>query len=126
MSLSEIYQLLHKEITLNSFKKSIEKEISNYKVSLQKKGGSNPIFLHEDLQDLIISEVDIRFLCEAFLQNKFDEWELNYIAEALLLSDKVTFENDKVEEALLTLTDSEYFKLIDTEFIESILEDLTV
>jgi hypothetical protein len=124
MVLSEISKLLNKEITLDGFKERIKKEISEYKRSLDKKGSSSPIFLNEDLQDLVIGEIDIKFLCEAYLQNKLDKWELNYIAEALLLSDKIIFKNGKVEEVLLALTDSEYFELISTEFVKSILEDL--
>lgn len=123
MQLSEINKLFSQEISLNVFKKSIESEVSEYKQSLIKKGSSSPIILNEDIETLVLSESNVKFLCDAFLQSLIDKWEINYLVEGLLLTEKVSFENEKVKNAFFSFADPEYYELIDEEYVRDILED---
>ncbi len=49
-----------------------------------------PVYLTEDI-DLTINENELRILCEAFLSDELSELEVNYIADALLLSNRSIF-----------------------------------
>lgn len=123
MLLSHINRFFNKNISLEQFKKEVELEIFEYKKGLEKKGSSTPIFLKEDIQSLLVKEEDVTFLCELFILGKLDKWQLNYIAEALLLSERIEFENNKIEDALLALSDPEYYNLINVEFVKDILNE---
>jgi DNA integrity scanning protein DisA with diadenylate cyclase activity len=124
MFLSRINDLFKQKITLEDFQKEIENEIVVYRVELGKKGGSSSIQLNEDIKNLLVKEQDIKLLCNAFLSNRLNKWELNYIGEGLLLSEKIDFENDKVKEALLAIADPEYYKLVNAAYIKDILGEM--
>jgi hypothetical protein len=124
MQLTKIYNFFKGKIVTEDFKKHIDTEVANYKQSLNKKGNSSPIYLNEDLDNFQINEDDIRILFISFLQNKLDKWELNYVAEALMLSEKISFNNGTTKDAILSLVDPEYFKLINTKFVQEILDKL--
>lgn len=124
MQLSKISQLFKQEISIRDFKEAIAGEISNYKNSLKKKGGSQPIILNEDLQHLEVSGPDIKIICKAYLEGIIDKWELNYIAEAILLSSTITFTDDRSESALYALSDPEFFELLTDNYVRQIIKDL--
>jgi hypothetical protein len=124
MKLSELNNLLALNISISDFTKNINSEISDYKRNINKKGTSSPVLLQEDMDRLLITKSHVKFLCNAYLNNKMDEWELSYLAEAMLLSEKIDFDDEKTSEALYTLTDSEYFKLINGKYIEKVIKEL--
>ena len=124
MKLSDIKTLFEQQTSLNLFKEKIGQEVAEYKNRSCKRGGSNPIYLDEDVQLLQIINDDIKFLSKTFLEGSINEWELNYIAEGLLLSEKVSYENDKIEEALLNMADPEFFILDTKDLMKDILKDL--
>jgi hypothetical protein len=124
MLISRIKELFNLDLSLEDFKKEIEREVSEYKKSLDKKGSSSAIFVNADIKSLLIKKEDIKLLCDAFLSDKLDKWELNYICEAILLSENIILEKKKVKDALLALTDSEYFKLINREFVKDVSEEV--
>lgn len=118
--------MLNLSISLEEFKTIISNELLDYKKNVSKKGGSSPIFLSEDIDNLLITKDHLNFLLNAFLTKKINEWELNYLAEGILLSDKTSFDSSKTNDALLALTDSELFKSINEKYIQRILEELSV
>jgi hypothetical protein len=124
MLVSAINGLLNQNISFEEFKKEIESEISEYKKNLNKKGGSSPILVNSDMDNVSIKKQDIQFLGEAFLDDNLNKWELNYLAEGILLSNNFIIESRKVKDALLSLTDAEYFMLINKQFVIEILEEL--
>jgi len=124
MQLSKIGRLLKQELNVADFKEELGSEISSYKNSLSKKGSSQPIILNEDLQQLQVGGSDIQIICKAYLEGILNKWELNYIAEALLLSSKISFTDDKAEKALYSLSDPEFFELITDDYVRQIIKDL--
>lgn len=126
MLLSKIKELFSYHTTLRDFKKNIESEIHQYEKNLAKKGSSSPILLTEDIQSINIRSQDVKFICEAFLNSQIDKWELNYLAEGIMLSERSHFENDAVKEAFDSLTDPEFFQLVSARYIKQILDDLFV
>jgi hypothetical protein len=125
MKLSEIENLNSEKITPAFFRSSIGDEIKTYKGKINKSGASAPIILEEDLKNLTINEQAVVFLCSAFLEKKLDEWEINYVAEALLLSQKVSVANERVEDALMALIDAEYFRHVNRAYFESVVKALS-
>ena len=124
MLLTEIKNVFNQRIPLDEFRKGVESEIVEYKKCLNKKDGSSPVYLNADMDYLLIKKEDVRFLCESFLNSNLDKWELNYLSEGLLLSDHVTFENPKVEDAFWAFTEVDFFKLVNQQYIRRVLEDL--
>jgi hypothetical protein len=126
MKLSIVSNFLNKEITSKELKDIIKNEITQYKNKLSIVGGSTPILLFEDLPSLNIDVENINHLCGSYLRAELNEIELNYIAEALILSSKVKFENSRVEDALLMLTEIDYFKLISFSYVNQVREKLNI
>ncbi|MDP4259912.1 MAG: hypothetical protein Q8937_16920 [Bacteroidota bacterium] len=96
MLLSKINDLFNEKVALHDFKKEVESEVSAYRKGLDKKGASVPILLSEDMRSIVIRRQDVRLLYDAYLKNKLDEWDLNYLVEGLLLSEKINFDNDSI------------------------------
>ncbi len=104
MKLSKIKAFLEKQIVINKFKKEIAFEIIDYKKSISKKGGSTSIYLEEDC-DLYIGVNEAVFILQEYKKNRLDKYYISYIVDALLLSERVTFESDEFLELFETLTD---------------------
>ncbi|MHA4740646.1 hypothetical protein [Dyadobacter sp. MSC1_007] len=99
MRLSEIRSLIKDDKYYIQFNTSIQPEIESYGALLKKKGVSVPILLIED----IIFQVGInqcRMLCILFLQSKIGQMGLSYIANALQLSENVTFLNEQTAQII--------------------------
>lgn len=120
MKLSTVSNFLNKEITSKELKGIIKNEIVEYEKKLSIVGGSSPILLYEDLPNLKIDVENIDYLCGSYLRGELNEIELNYIAEALLLSGKVNFESSRVEDALGMLTEIDYYKLISFSYVNQV------
>jgi hypothetical protein len=120
MKLSTVSNFLNKEITSKELKGIIKNEIAEYEKKLSIVGGSNPILLYEDLPVFKIDVENIDHLCGSYLRGELNEIELNYLAEALLLSSKVNFESSRVEDALLMLTEIDYYKLISFSYVSQV------
>ena len=65
-----------------------------------------PIYLTEDI-DLSIGKKEFIVLCESFLNDELSELEINYVADALLLSNRVLFEDENISDYIGYLTDPE-------------------
>ena len=91
---------------MSEFEKLIEKEVDDYKFSLAKKGGSTPIILTEDI-DLLVGKIEIATLSQAFINDELSEYQVYYIIDSLLLSDKISFESEGFKDLVETLTDPE-------------------
>jgi hypothetical protein len=124
MRLSRINGMLERQIGIDDFRAEIAPEISEYRRLLEKKSTSCPIYPDEDLHELLISPAHVIQVGNAFIENRIDKWELNYIADAIMLSSKVIFEDDRTEEAVLSLADLDYFSLIDRDYVAEIIKGL--
>jgi hypothetical protein len=99
MKLSTIAKLLNNEINITKFKKNINPEILDYVNLLKKKGNSTPILLKEDTYITIDIE-KFNFLCNLFLTDQLDNYEILYLMDALSLSSYILFENEKIRESV--------------------------
>lgn len=126
MKLTELSDLFNKKIGIEQFKLRIYSEVTKYKKGVKKKGGSGSIYLEEDINDFEIKKEDLIFLCSLFLEKKIDQWELNYIAEAIVFASYEKLFGSEMQNALDSLTDPEYEMLVNDNFVKKIMEDLVV
>ena len=120
MKLTILKDFFNQNISVEELKKSISNEVGDYKQLLSKRGSSIPIVLNEDTE-LSISIKDIAAICQSFLDDQLNEYEIYYIADALHLSDKVSYEDDRVSELLEELTDPEVNGHLTKSFAKGIL-----
>ncbi|RWU09948.1 hypothetical protein [Pedobacter chitinilyticus] len=104
MKLSQLKSFLEQKLELENFRKNIDKEVADYKKQLPKKGASSEVFLEADT-DLYLTKPHLSELCNHYLNNGLSADELYYIVDALLLSENVAFENEKLLELTETMTD---------------------
>ncbi len=104
MKLSQLRSFLEKKLELENFKRSIDEEVTDYKKQFSKKGASSEVFLAADT-DLYLTKVHLAELCNHYLNNGLSAYELYYLVDALLLSENVAFENEKLLELTETMTD---------------------
>jgi hypothetical protein len=103
MLLSQIKLLLRSQLTVDSFKKAIESEVSNYKHLLSERGGSAPINLIED-DYFDLTHEDLDAFESLSRSGRLNEFEVSYIADALLLSEKVKTPNEGTNDFLETFS----------------------
>jgi hypothetical protein len=104
MKLSEIKNCLNQSEISTNFRIELEKEI--LEISKQNKGNSYPIILIEDCSfNFTIKE--LKSLCLLFFTEKLTNRTLEYIVDALLLSENVKFETEKIINMIEEMTDPE-------------------
>lgn len=121
MKLSNIGSMLAGTSSFQDFKQSIFEEVKQYNSLSKIQGESMPVYLTEDV-DLSIGKKELLVLCEGFLNNELSELEINYVADALLLSNKVLFENENISDCIGYLTDPEINGHLTENAIHDILE----
>jgi len=99
MLLSQIRLLLENKVSIDSFKRQIQSEVSSYKKQLSKKGASAPIYLTEDIF-YTLAEQGISTLKRVYQAGQLDQFEISYLADTLLLAEKVKFSNEDIEDDL--------------------------
>lgn len=92
------------DITASHLTSEISNEVQEYSIALKKKGSSSPVYLSGDGLTIITSQNVLKLL-DAFHTNALKEIELNYIVDALVLSDELLIESEAVEDVLHSLTD---------------------
>ena len=121
MKLSNIHKLLLGEMFIDNFRTEINEEVNIYKNSFLKKGASATIYLEEDLVKIKIERKDINTICNFFIEGEIDNYQLNYMIEALLLSSHVSFVNENTRNILEDLADPEYGLKLDIEYVKNIV-----
>lgn len=123
MKSSTIKKLFEGLLSYKDFFSMIEHEVNEYSSLSQKIGSTIPIHLDEDLEKFSVGPKDIESLCFAFLNNEISSYELSYLADALTLSEKITFKNENLIEVLEQLTDPETNGTT-PKMVESILKEI--
>lgn len=124
MKLSKLKDLFENKMSLEDFKKEIEREIITYKNQSKEIGRSVSIYIIEDIENFVIKKEHILFLCDAYLNEILDRWQLNYISEAIAFCDYIIFDSEKTSLAIEFLTDPEFNRLISDEFILKVVSEL--
>lgn len=106
MKLSEIAGLLSDVADPRSFRDSNAADFAERRPLLEKRGSVVPVRVTEDV-DIALSGRDVAKLCGHFIAGNLDAVELAYIADALQLSDRVSWENEDTAEYVAEFTDPE-------------------
>lgn len=123
MKCSELKSLLNKITTVEDFKNLIKLEVDQLRALASTKGSSLPILFVED-DSLEIAPKDLLYLLSLFTERKLDAIELSYIVDAILLSDKVSLEDENLLELIEELTDFEVNGILTGERANEIINNL--
>ena len=122
MKLSILDTLLEKRITPAVFHASVAQDIAEYMKDASKLGSVMPVRVDED-QDIKLSATHIKALCEFFIKKQLGSEELAFIADALLLSERVDFE-EGLTDLVAEMTDPEINGPFTAERAREILESV--
>ena len=106
MKLSDIGHLLADAAGPGEFRAANAANIEERRAQVTKRGSVVPVHLTEDA-DLELSSRDVAKLCNLFIAGNLDAVELAYVADALQLSDRVTWSEEGVADYIAEFTDPE-------------------
>jgi len=125
MRSSELKMFFNKLISSSQMKNLIIHEVENYKISLRTKGKSVPIYLIED-EEIIITNVDVSLILNAYIDESFTDFDLYYIIDAMLLSSKMIFDNECIVDLIETFTDPEINGMFTKDKAKEVLMQFTL
>jgi hypothetical protein len=106
MKLSEIAGLLTNAAEPERFRMSNASDFAERRPLLEKRGSVVPVRVTEDA-DIELSRRDVARLCSHYIAGHLDAVELAYVADALQLSDRVTWTDEDTSEYVAEFTDPE-------------------
>ena len=108
VKLSDIRKLVGGEISAPKFLERNAAPLAERRRILAQKerGRVIPVRVDED-EDLEIAATDLVTLCRIFIDGAITDLELEYLADVLQLSDRVSFADSKIRDHLDELTDPE-------------------
>ncbi len=104
MELSIIYKLFEGKIDCIQFKKLYRNEFEIFAEKKRLIGSSVFINIKDDIDFVFRKEYLLR-LCDFFLSENLNSSEIEYIADCLLLSENISYENDDLFDQLNLLSD---------------------
>lgn len=123
MNLSKLKGFFDGRVDQIVIKNSLLSEMDDYKRGNFERGRSKPVLLKEDTE-LFFHKESLRKLYLSFIECNFLEIEINYIADALLLSESTVFSSEDIKEKLEELTDPEINGRLTTERVQEMLKQL--
>ena len=124
MRLTDVTNFFKGNLSPIDFGELIKPEVRTYKEALSKGGSSTHVLLTEDdNNDFDVGVDELKRLCNAYLEALFDKWQVYYICDAILLSNRFSFKNENVREAIETMTDPEINGDITVDRIREILSE---
>jgi hypothetical protein len=126
MNLSDFQSAVKGEMNLPDFFLKIKSEVDAYRsiISSGKKGIKVPIYLEEDVDDFTLSANHVKKLGHSFLNKEIDVYELSYLADALTLSETISYDNENSKDAVYSFTDPEINGEITYESVQKIIDQL--
>lgn len=119
MKISSLKEYFENKISVSSFEDLIHNELQDYVRGNLERGRSIPVTVIEDIELSVTNEYILK-LCNDYKEGKLKELEVNYIADATLLSESIKFKNEKLFELVELLTDP----AINGNLIEEVIEEL--
>lgn len=124
MNLQHLADFLRGDLAPNSLLNEINAEVREYRTAFRKRGSSRPIYVTEDTLQFLLGPQEIKRLCSLFLQGILDEWQLQYIADAIDLSSSFVIQDEKVRDAVFQLADPEVNLQLNTTNVAALCEGL--
>jgi hypothetical protein len=120
MNLSDIQSFIDKKVSAKEFSLRFKKEAEEYHQALSKKCSSVSIDLVEDT-DVNVSLDALKYICKSFCEGVLSSWEVYYLVDALLLSERVHFETEDLFDLFSGLTDPEVNGELTKEYARSLI-----
>ena len=126
MKLSDFQSAVKGEISLLDFFLKIKNEVDAYKklISSGKKGVIIPVYLEEDVDEFTLTSNDVKKIGYSFLKKEINIYELGYLADALTLSEIISYAQENSKEAVYSFTDPEINGEITYKSIQKIIDEL--
>ena len=106
MKASDFNNTLNGGISAKTIAEQISLEVADYARLMQIKGSTIPLYFHED-QEIILTNSSLgKLLSETHLGN-LTNIDLAYICNCLTLGERVTFDNEYLEDMVFELADPE-------------------
>jgi hypothetical protein len=106
VKLSDIANLLSDAAEPAAFRQANANDFEERRPLLDKRGSVMPVRVNEDA-DIEVSGREVARLCNHFIAGHLDAVELAYVADALQLSERVTFADEDTAEFISEFTDPE-------------------
>ena len=106
--LSDISELFAGRLSPATFRVRIADDVDERRKTLDawERGRVIPVRVTEDA-DVIVSSDSILVLCQHFVRGELSELELAYVADALQLAERVSFDGEAIADYVAELTDPE-------------------
>ena len=119
MKFEMLKTFLDGKLSSKVFAEAIKYEVKDFRRAKSIKGGSAPIVVL-GTGKLSVGRQSLQIVCDAYLDGSFDNWDLSYICDSILLLNQVTFSEDGIEDAFASLTDPEINSEINRGAVEKI------
>lgn len=125
MKLSDINGLISGQISPASFRAINAANFTERRnlLGANRRGGVVPVRVDED-EEIELAGQDLAALCSFLINGAVDAVELSYIADALQLADRVTYQDDCVRDYLDELTDPEVNGPFTVDRAEAIVQEI--
>jgi hypothetical protein len=124
MNLHHLADVLRGNVAPNNLLNEIRTEVGEYRAAFRKRGSSRPIFVTEDNLQFVLGREEVKRLCSLFLEGMLDEWQLQYLANAIDLASSFIIQDEKVRDAIFRLADPEVNLPLNTTNVAALCESL--
>jgi hypothetical protein len=107
MNLRHLAEFLRGGCLPENFLSEINSEVDNYRSGFTKKGSSLPIYVTEDNLHFVLGRNEVKRLCDMYLRGILDEWDIQYICNAIELASSFSLEDEGIKDVIFQLADPE-------------------
>ena len=123
MRASTITGYLSGRIDAGAVKSATAKEVDDWKLRLQQKGGVAPVHLIDDIAPFTVLREHALRLVEDFLGEKLPSETLSYLFDAISMHEKFGFESESIRDFLEGLSDPETGLAVGRDRAKSLADD---
>ena len=127
MEIENLNKYFKGDITALILKEIISSEVGAYKIALEKKKNSIPIYISPIQREGVLiklNKIDFKKLCDDYLNDTLNEFDIYYISDVISLSQNIEMENEEVEELFFGIGDPVVNGAISKKIIKKLLEEL--
>lgn len=127
MEIEKLKKYFEGEISATILKEILSVEVETYKIALEKKKNSIPIYINPIQRDGVLirlTMLDFKKLCNDYLSGLLNEFDIYYISDVISLSQNIEMENEEVEDFFFGIGDPVVNGPITKESISKLMVEL--
>lgn len=121
MNYSDVKKFLNSQITALEFEKLIREEVIEYKHNWLIHKDAPVTLNYIENEYMVVDRHHFKIICDAYLNDFINEFEMYYMADAILMSEHFVFEDEEIEDLFSQITDPEINGEINKEVIKQLL-----